>query len=86
MGTMTLTDAERLGWLRATVGSDPGAVRAIRVAAGLSNAELAAAVGVTPSCLGRWERGERIPRGPRALDYARALARLQKRAATAAQA
>lgn len=38
--------------------------RRIRKAACLSIAELASAVGCTPSALGSWERGERNPRGP----------------------
>lgn len=78
---MNIVDAERLGWLRTLVRDDPAALRAMRVAAGLSTDELAAAVGVTASAVARWERGERIPRGPRALTYARVLQRLQKRPA-----
>lgn len=38
-------------------------LRDLRVAAGLSQRELADAVGVTGACVSRWESGGRIPRG-----------------------
>lgn len=38
--------------------------RAIRLAAGLSAAEVAAAMGVTRQAVAAWERGRRTPRGP----------------------
>ncbi len=77
---MRSTDLERIRWVRSLVEED-GAARAVREAAGLSLEEVAAAVGVTGSAIGRWERGERIPRGPKALVYARLMERLNRRAA-----
>lgn len=56
----------------------PGAVRAIREAAGLSQVELAAALKVTQTAVSRWERGDRVPRGQAAQDYARLLDRLNR--------
>lgn len=37
--------------------------RAIRQAAGFSAAEVASLMGVTRQAVGKWERGERMPRG-----------------------
>jgi len=48
----------------------------VRRAAGISQGELAAAVGVTPACVSRWEAGIRRPRGASAIRYAEVLARL----------
>lgn len=45
----------------------------LRRAAGISQAEMAAAVGVTASCVCRWEAGERRPGGDVAPSYARTL-------------
>jgi transcriptional regulator with XRE-family HTH domain len=45
----------------------------IRVASGLTQAELGAAVGVDGSTVHRWERGSRRPSGARALAYGKAL-------------
>jgi transcriptional regulator with XRE-family HTH domain len=56
-----------LSAVRALVRS--GAARSIRVAAGLSLAEVSQAVGVSTVAVYRWERGERIPRGEPALRY-----------------
>lgn len=74
---MTSADLERIRWVRSFVEQD-GAARAVREGAGLSLEEVAAAVGVTGSAVGRWERGERIPRGPKALVYARLMERLHR--------
>lgn len=73
------TNLERLAWMRELVAT-PGAARAIREAAGLSQAEQAAALNVTQTAVSRWERGERVPRGQAAQDYARLLERLARRA------
>lgn len=75
---MNLNDAERLVWLREQTGDD---LRRIRESRGLSTEDVASAVGVTQSAVSRWERGERIPRGPRAVVYARLLQRLERKAA-----
>lgn len=57
-----------------------GTARRIRESAGLSVREVAAAVGVAPSCVSRWERGERVPRhGAAAGRYAEALVALAGR-------
>jgi len=53
-----------------------GAAKAIRIGAGLSLPELAAAVGVSPVTVWRWEGGVRVPHGARALAYGRLLDRL----------
>jgi transcriptional regulator with XRE-family HTH domain len=80
---VSINDADRLAWLR-TFMEQPGAARSLRQSSGLSEQDMATAIGVTPSAIGRWERGERIPRGPRAVDYARLLQRLHRRALAAA--
>lgn len=53
-----------------------GEARAIRCAAGVSQGEVAAAVGVEPPTISRWERGLRQPRGGAAIRYLRILDRL----------
>lgn len=50
-----------------------GRAERLRRAAGVSQAELAGAVGVDASTVSRWERGRRLPRAPVAIAYARAL-------------
>jgi transcriptional regulator with XRE-family HTH domain len=49
--------------------------RAVRLRqdAGLSQREVARAVGVTPGCITRWELGERRPTGAVAVRYGRVL-------------
>jgi transcriptional regulator with XRE-family HTH domain len=56
---------------RTLAGSGRG--KRLRQAAGLSQAELAAAVGVTNCCISHWENGKRRPRGDAAARYALAL-------------
>jgi DNA-binding transcriptional regulator YiaG len=51
----------------------------LRLAAGLSQGELAAAIGVTPACISRWEAGDRRPRGAAAVAYAQLLRELAER-------
>jgi DNA-binding transcriptional regulator YiaG len=53
-----------------------GRAKAIREAAGLSLAELGAALGVNGSTIGRWEAGERAPRADAARRYAKLLKQL----------
>lgn len=50
-----------------------GAARLIREGAGLSTAELAAELGVSPGAVSLWERGLRTPRGDVAGRYAQVL-------------
>ena len=67
-GILLLTTARRAtsnGW-----GSS------IRKAAGLSQQEVADAVGVTQATLSRWERGERKPQGEPAMSYGLLLCQL----------
>lgn len=53
----------------------------IRQSAGLSCADVGAAVGAAPSTIWRWERGERMPRGEAALQWASFITALQKQQA-----
>ena len=53
-----------------------GRARDIRRTHGLSLAEVAAGLGVSPAIVSAWERGERKPRRPNALAYAEILAEL----------
>jgi hypothetical protein len=50
-----------------------GEARRIRLDRGVRVVEAAAAAGVTPGTLGRWEAGLRNPRAPEALRYGRVL-------------
>jgi DNA-binding transcriptional regulator YiaG len=70
------TVAERLSHLRALTQS--GEARAIREQARLALIDIAQSINADPSSVGRWERGERLPRGEVALKYARLLERLAK--------
>jgi len=65
-----LTEARRL--LRS------GEARRIRVAAGLSQPEIARTIGVSPSAISRWETGSRRPTGEPALAFAELLTSLRK--------
>jgi transcriptional regulator with XRE-family HTH domain len=56
---------------------DPATRRLIRVTAGVSQAELAAAIGVRGASLSRWETGRRHPRGQVRDRYAHALEELR---------
>lgn len=55
-----------------------GAARSIRVAAGISQAEVAADLGVSGATICRWERGNRMPRAPIALRYGALLHELMR--------
>ena len=70
------TIAEELQELRSLTSS--GTARDIRVAAFLSQADIARSIGTDPSTVARWERGERMPRGDVALKYRRLLAKLSQ--------
>jgi hypothetical protein len=68
-----------LSWLRRVVAS--GEAEKIRVAAGISMPEAAAAAGINVTTLWRWETsgpGHRRPHGRAALNYARVLRQLAK--------
>ena len=55
-----------------------GAAQMIRIRSGISLRELGQAVGVGPATILRWERGDRSPKGDKALAYGRALDDLTK--------
>lgn len=52
--------------------------RAIRQTAGASLADVARELDVTPMTVLRWERGEAVPRRPRAIAYRRLLDELEQ--------
>ncbi len=56
----------------------PAERRRIRLEAGVTQQELAAALGASRVSISRWEKGARLPRGDSALRYSRALERLLK--------
>lgn len=74
---MASDDLIRLADTRAAAAA--GAARSLRLAAGLSLGEVARELGVSVSCVFRWETGERRPRGDAALRYGELLERLAER-------
>jgi DNA-binding transcriptional regulator YiaG len=82
MPTSTETDIRLL--IEAREAAKSGRAERVRVAAGLSQAEIAAAIGVTAPCVSRWEAGDRRPRGAAAIAYARLLQELDQRGGTPA--
>jgi transcriptional regulator with XRE-family HTH domain len=56
-----------------------GRATRLRLTAGLSQAELAAAIGVSAATVSRWESGDRRPHGATAVAYARLLRQLAER-------
>ena len=56
---------------------EPRSARALRIAAGVSQARLAQEIGVHRMTVARWESGERRPLGVHRLLYARVLAELR---------
>ena len=59
--------------MEARAAAASGAARWLRQAAGLSQRDLAADIGVTPGAVSHWEHGQRKPGGPAAVRYARLL-------------
>lgn len=59
--------------LRARRLSADGTGRRLRRLAGLSLAEVGAAVDASPSAVARWETGQRRPHGARGIAYGRLL-------------
>ena len=70
------TDAIRIVKLRRSLKS--GEAREVRERAGLSQADVARALGVHEMTLGGWERGQKVPRSTTALAYARLLDELRE--------
>lgn len=68
---MVTADVLKISRARAALAS--GEATEIRKAAHLSQAEMAAAAGVTQPTVARWEAGVRVPRGKTARRYARVL-------------
>lgn len=56
----------------------PAMARAIREAAGVTQAEVAAELDVAPLTVYRWETGRRRPRGEHLLAYSELLGRLRE--------
>lgn len=55
-----------------------GRLRRVREAAGLTQADIARAVGTTASAVSRWEAGRRRPRADAAERLGRILARIER--------
>jgi transcriptional regulator with XRE-family HTH domain len=68
---MTLSDLLLIRQAREDALS--GRARELRIAAGLSQAEIAAAADVDQTTISTWELGRRRPRGEAALRYAKVL-------------
>jgi transcriptional regulator with XRE-family HTH domain len=78
-----MSNSELVLLMEARDAAQSGRGRRIRLAAGLSQAELAAAVGVSPVAISRWEAGDRRPRGGAAVAYAQLLRELAQEVARA---
>jgi DNA-binding transcriptional regulator YiaG len=81
---MTPHDVVMLATARAHARN--GTARAIRHRAGVSIQTVASAIGSSVPVLSRWERGERMPRGPQAVRWAALLADLDQATRRAAAA
>jgi len=74
MGTVAAApDTEISLLMEAREAALSGRAARLRRAAGLSQREVARAVGVTAGCITRWENGERRPTGKVAVEYGRVL-------------
>jgi transcriptional regulator with XRE-family HTH domain len=67
-------NVEQVAWIR-RVARD-GRARDIRESAGITASEVARILGVPPSTVCRWERGERVPREQYAERWAELLRRM----------
>jgi DNA-binding transcriptional regulator YiaG len=73
------TDDALMNKMRARRGlPDPARRRGIRTAAGVTQADIAAPLGVTRAAVSRWELGEREPRGALLEAYLSLLERLRR--------
>ena len=73
------SDLAAVSRVRASLKS--GSARTARDAAGVSSAEMAAALGVSRQSVSAWEAGRSVPSAAHALAYARALAAIMRPAA-----
>lgn len=73
IGLDTSTSAGLAAAVRDARLPDPDTRRSIRETAGVTIREAAAAIGVSPMALHRWERGDARPRRHNAIAYARLL-------------
>lgn len=69
--TSRIRDLERLAETRVLAAS--GQARDVRIAAHLSQSEIAEACDVSPALVSRWESGDRVPRGNSGRIYARLI-------------
>jgi DNA-binding transcriptional regulator YiaG len=74
--TITTVSDQLLDLVQVRALTKSGRAREIRVAAGLSLADVAGAIGVSPACVQRWERDLRRPYGDPALRFGALLAAL----------
>lgn len=58
-----------------------GQARERRIAAGVSGADMARVLRVTPAAVFYWETGQAVPTVPHALAYGKLLERLERKAA-----
>jgi DNA-binding transcriptional regulator YiaG len=73
-----MTTAEAIAITVARAMARSGRGKAVRESAGLSLDEFGSAIGVTASSVFRWERGEQVPTGPRAVRYAAFVQELEE--------
>lgn len=73
---LAMTKAELTLLIEARAAVKSGRAARVRELAGLSQADVAQLVGVTPAAISRWESGERRPTGDPAVAYGRALRRI----------
>ncbi len=73
--TNSAWNVEQLAAARALIAS--GEARRVRRAARVSLANVAHVIDADPSAVGRWERGDRVPRDSAARKYAWLIARLR---------
>ena len=75
---MDITEVLAAGAERRLVLPEPERRKAIRVAAGVTQREVASLIGVTKVTIHRYESGDREPRGERRVRYAEALEALRR--------
>jgi transcriptional regulator with XRE-family HTH domain len=76
-----MTTTELVLLMEARDAARSGRARRLRTATGLSQAEVAAVIGVSSFAVSRWESGDRRPRGAPAIAYARLLRDLARQLA-----